>query len=310
VRFERVLVTGGSGRLGRFVVDELAAHWEVSVLDIEPPAQAVAFAQADVLDLDAVIASVAGHEAVVHLAGIDADVDSHEKDYFETNVQGTWNVLHAAERAGVRKVVVASSVAALGIDRARMPDYLPVDEAHALRPVDAYGLSKKVTEVVGRSFARRGALDVVCLRPTLIVRPEREAAILAQLALDDPESDPPASTQGDTTAPYGALSVVRGYVRSRDVARCFRLALEHDTGAFDVFNVAADDNIGRVKTLEHLQRAFGRLPEVRDEARYARDPCAGVLANARAREILGWRPEGDWNDIAGAALSSRGTGAQ
>ena len=306
MRFERVVVTGGSGLLGRFVVDGLRGVCAVSVLDIVTPQQDVPYFEADILDLDAVRAALTGQEAVIHLAGIDDGNASHDRDYFETNVQGAWNLFHAAEEAGLRRLVVASSIAALGIGYDRMPDYLPVDEAHPLRNTGTYGHSKEAIETAARHFVRRGRLDIVCLRPTLIVRPEREAAILAQLALPDPDRDPPegavsadggANGGAQGTAPYGALSATRSYVRSQDAARCFRMALDHDGAGFEVFNVSAVDSIGRLETLERLTAVYGRLPEVRDSTHYARDPFASVLDIRKTRDRLGWEPEGDWTSI-------------
>ena len=297
--FEKTLVTGGSGLLGRFVVGEMIGHSDVTVLDIKPPNREVAFRHADILDLDAVTAAVAGQDAVIHLAGIDDGNDFPDQDYFRTNVQGTWNLLHAAEAAGVRKIVVASSTAVYGVGRHRIPDYLPMDEDHPQRPTATYNLTKQIIEVQCRSFVAR-----VCLRPTLIVRPEREAAILAQLRLEDPDSDPPPGYSPGGETPYGALSPLRGYVRSEDAARCFRLALAFEDAAFDVFNVAAADSIGRGKTLARLQRAYGRIPEVRIPAHFQSDPYASVLDSSRARERLGWEPRGDWDSIASKHMNS------
>jgi nucleoside-diphosphate-sugar epimerase len=300
VRFEKVLVTGGSGLLGRFVVDELSDRCDVTVLDIAPPAREVAYRQADILDLTSVSVALAGHRAVVHLAGIDDGNDFPDQDYFRTNVQGTWNLLHAAENAGVGKVVVASSTAVYGVGRDRAPDYLPVDEAHPQRPTATYSLTKQVIEVLCRSFVARGSMSITCLRPTLIVRPEREAAILAQLELDDPEAEPATDATGDgQQAPYGALSLLRGYVRSEDAARCFRLALDYDGAPFDAFNVAAVDGIGHESLLARLERAWGRLPDIRDPVRYESNPRASVFDSNRARDRLGWQPRGDWKSIVG-----------
>ena len=307
MRFERVIVTGGSGLLGRFVVDQLTDICAASVLDIKAPSQDVPsqdvpYIETDILDLGGVRAALAGQDAMIHLAGIDDGNAEADKDYFETNVQGAWNVLHAAEDAGLRKVVIASSSAAYGIGRDRMPDYLPVDEGHPLHTTGTYGHSKEAIETVARHFVRRGRLDIVCLRPTLIVRPEREAAILAQLDLADPDSDPDGDPPDGAlgaggAAPYGALSATRTYVRSKDAARCFRMALDHDGAGFGVFNVSAVDSIGREETLKRLEAVYGRLPEVRDRALYARDPYASVLDISRTRGVLGWAPEGDWNAV-------------
>jgi len=137
--FERVVVTGGSGFLGRFVVDALIGGCAVSVLDIAPPRQEVAYFETDILDLEGVRAAMAGQDAVIHLAGIDDGNAAHDGDYFATNVQGAWNVFHAAEEAGLRKLVVASSVAALGLGYDRRPDYLPIDEAHPFYNSGTYG---------------------------------------------------------------------------------------------------------------------------------------------------------------------------
>lgn len=300
MRFEKVLVTGGSGRLGRFVVDALVPGCRVSVLDIAPPRQEVPFHRVDILDRDAVAAALAGHDAIVHLAGFDDGKASREEQYIATNVTGSWNVLEAAAHSGVRHVVVASSVAAYGLRPARRPDpaYLPIDEAHPLRSDDAYGLSKHLIEVTCENLAARGPLGIVCLRPTLILRPESEAAVLAQLALPDPDADPPPEASADRgVEPCGALSATRAYVRSRDVAECFRLALDYEDRPFDVFNVSAADTIGRVHTLSRLEAILGRRPELRRPEVYERDPCASVLDITRARERLGWEPAGDWHSL-------------
>jgi len=301
MRFERVVVTGGSGRLGRFVVDELQDICAISVLDIASPRQDVPYFETDILDPIGLRAAFAGQEAAIHLAGFDDGMAPHDSDYMKTNVQGAWNVFHAAEEVGLRKLVVASSSAAYGIGADRMPDTLPVDEAHPLHTTGTYGHSKEAIETMARHFVRRGRLDIVCLRPTLIVRPEREAAILAQLALPDPDGDPPEGgvLSASGTAPYGALSATRSYVRSQDAARAFRMALDYDGAGYDVFNVGAADGIGRVDTLARMAAVYGRLPEVRDPALYARDPHASVLDSRRARDRLGWEPEGDWTSVAG-----------
>ncbi len=298
MHYEKLLITGGSGLLGRFVVDEMSERCDVTVLDIKSPVQDVAYRETDILDLEAVSAAVAGQDAVIHLAGIDDGNDFPDADYFKTNVQGTWNLLHAAEAAGVRKIIVASSTAVYGVGRDSMPDYLPIDEEHVQRPTATYSLTKQIIEVQALSYVARGKLAIVCLRPTLIVRPEREAAILAQLALDDPDSDAPKDDDKyGGEAPYGALSVLRSYVRSEDAARCFRLALDYDDRPFDVFNVGARDGIGREETLPRLEGVYGRLPDLRRAARFRSDPRAGVLDSSRARERLGWEPTGDWDSI-------------
>ena len=166
MHIETVLVTGGTGRLGRFVVAELKRHYRVAALDRD--AATAPDVAVDVLDLPSLVAAMRGQHAVIHLAAIDAAVPAPAPVIFDTNVRGTWNVLEAAHATGIRHVVICSSVSALGIDFTNPrtpPAYLPIDEAHPLQPTQAYGLSKQLGEEIARSFARRHAMAVTCLRP-------------------------------------------------------------------------------------------------------------------------------------------------
>ena len=108
----------------------------------------------------------------------------------------------------------------------------------------------------------------------------------------------------DGESPYGALSVLRSYVRSEDAARCFRLALDYDANRFDVFNVGAVDGIGHEETIPRLERVYGRLPEIRRSEHFQSDACASVLDSSRARDRLGWEPQGDWDSIVNKHRSS------
>ena len=191
MKYERIAVTGGSGRLGRFVVEELSRHAEVTVLDIAPGPVSVRHITIDILDLEGVYRALEGQDAVVHLAAIDDAVAATPKRYFETNVEGSFNLLQAAHERGIAKVALASSVSAYGLgadNPDHPPRYFPIDEAHPLNPIGAYGLSKKVGEVVARSFASRGVTKIACLRPTLIIRHEvvGEVDNMARLDAGDP----------------------------------------------------------------------------------------------------------------------------
>jgi nucleoside-diphosphate-sugar epimerase len=293
---EKVIVTGGSGRLGGHVMTALRAGHGATALDIKPPPGDVPFIATDILDLPGLTRAFTGQAAVIHLAGYDDGDGPNEQAYMATNVQGAWNVFQAAEDAGVPHVVVASSTAALGLDHDRAPDYLPVDETHALRTTGTYGLGKQLMETMGRHYAARGKMHVICLRPTLIVRPEKEAQILAQLALPDPDSNSEAAPRNGV-APYGALSATRTYVRSTDAARSFVAALNYRDRPFDVFNLAAPDGMGRPETLARMSAVYETMPMLRDRQLYEADPCASVLDVRHARDDLGWQADGDWRDV-------------
>lgn len=282
IQFEKVLCTGGSGRLGRYVVEELRAHCALSVLDQTAASFAgVTAIQSSVTDFAGLKRAFAGQDAIVHLAAIPNPRTAGPEATFHTNVQGTWNVLQAAEEAGVRRVVVASSDAALGLHY-NPPDYgpcyLPIDEAHPLRPTEAYSLSKEITETICRSFVNRGKLEVLAIRPTHIVYP--------------PEY-PELAARGADVHNYHLWT----YVSPEDVARAFRLALALAKAPWETVFVSAADGLNTRPTLDLLRERFGVLPPLRDADYFSRNPLASVLDIRRARELLQFEPTSDWRQM-------------
>jgi nucleoside-diphosphate-sugar epimerase len=292
-----VLITGGSGRLGHFVVEAMLPDHRVEVLDVRAPTQDVLYREVDMRDIAGVRSAVRGHERIIHLAAIDDGVDVPDHTYFEVNVQGTWNLLRAAEEEGVKKVVIASSAASYGFAKDSPPDYLPIDEAHPQRPRRTYDLTKQLVERTAESFARRhaaggqGIASIVCLRPTLVARPVKTPQMLAELATLPPEDGNPGRTFDGPV--YGGLPVLRTYVTSRDAAAAFRAALLADTAPYAVYLVAARDALGSVDTLDFLSRANGMHPAVHDEGWFAR-PDASPLDTRAAERDLGWVAQDDW----------------
>ena len=303
-RLESVAVTGGSGRLGRYVVDELGGRTSVTVIDKRPAGTEPSHVEADILDLGAMRRALAGHDTLVHLAAIDGHVNATPETFFETNVQGTWNVLHAACEVGVKKAVVCSSHAATGLNRSNPhmpPLYLPIDESHPLRPTEAYGLSKAVTEMIARSFARRGAMEVVTIRPVYIMFPELVRHVAQRI--NDPSGGAESGSGALSDAFLEPLALLRSYVRPEDLARAFRLALETDCGACDLFYLTARDTFEPSPTLAYVERVYGALPEVRKPQVYEVSPHASPFDCARAQAVLGWKARGTWEELSGTIRS-------
>ncbi len=248
------------------------------VIDCIPPAAAVAFKSLDVTDYAALKAAFAGCDAVIHLAAIPNPRTAPAEVTFRTNVQGTFAVLQAAEDAGVRRVVLASSDSVVGFHynpQGWRPLYLPIDEAHPLQPTEFYSLSKRVGETIARSFADRGRLEVVVIRPTHIVFP--------------PEH-PELEARGGDLQNYHLWT----YVAPEDVAEAFRLALTLPQIRYDTFFISAADGLNRRPTLELVRERYGGLPEIRRPEVYKRLPSASVLDGSNAREVLGFVPTSDW----------------
>jgi uronate dehydrogenase len=163
VGFRRVLLTGAAGRIGsalrgglRDLVDELRLS-DRTPLD-PAPATSETFVQADLVDAAAVARAVDGVDAVVHLGGI-PDEASFD-DLLGPNIQGTFNLFDGARRAGVTRVVYASSNHATGFYRPEAR--LTGDEA--TRPDSLYGVTKVFGEAVGRLYADKFGLQVVAVR--------------------------------------------------------------------------------------------------------------------------------------------------
>lgn len=277
----RIVVTGGAGKIGRWVVRELLGadsrqSHEVVVFDRAPlpPEPGLRSLVGDICDLGQVFGALAGADAVVHLAAVGRPGIATDDVTFRTNVVGTFNVHEAAYRQGIRRVVSTSSESVLGWDyrlRDFLPDYLPVDEDHPVRPQDAYGLSKQAGENVALAYARKG-LETLVLRPSWVALPE-EIELVRRAG-----GRPPSHFK------------LYCYVDVRDAARAFRLAIERPVPPGTRLFVVADDSSVAEPLCDLLPRLY---PASREVAASLTGPRAGA-SNARAKEILGWSPTVSW----------------
>lgn len=276
-----ILVTGGLGKVGRWVVAELIdgsagreAH-RVTVLDRLPGPERgpVKYLTGDIQDLGQVTEAMIGMDAVIHLAAIHNPNIATAPLIYQTNVVGTFNVHHAAHRLGCKRVVSASSNAIVGWSYSERfePDYLPIDEDHPLRPEDVYGLSKQIGETIAQSYARKG-VETIILRPSGVVTPDE----LHELK----------KTGGRKPASFQAFS----YIDARDLAAAFRRSIEKPLPNGTILFVVADDS----NVAEPLCDLLPRLrPSIGDKAR-ALTGTKGAYSNARAKALLGWRPQYSW----------------
>jgi nucleoside-diphosphate-sugar epimerase len=285
---ETVLVTGGLGRSGRWLVDRLEGQYRVVCVDRDHPGHetpgrgSITFRAAELTDAGETfdLVSAVAPDAVVHWAAIPSDRRHAPSRVFDTNTDAAFNVLSAAGRVGAR-VVQASSEAAYGFffaEETPLPDRLPVTEAHPLRPEDPYGTSKQVAENIGAMVARRDGIDVASIRPSWIQYPGSYAV------RGEAYQATPSMGAGDYWS----------YVDVRDVADMVAAALDAETvDGHDAFNCHAADNALGEPTLELLEEHFGDRPEA---ATIQGDQSA--FSTAKAADAFDWAPDHTWSSAA------------
>jgi nucleoside-diphosphate-sugar epimerase len=292
MKYENVLVTGAGGLLGQSIVREMEGRCRVTGFDLKQGSAPIDWRVGNLTDPAAVAEAVKGQDAIIQVAAIPNIWSGTGETTMKVNVVGLYLLLAAAEEAGVKRVVICSSDSVVGFTvregALRPPEYLPVDINHSLNATDPYGLSKLLGEDMGRSFALRGKMEVIVLRPVFVAYPEMYGEIRARSQSPDTYSGTPAG--GPSSAGGGPCW---HHVDPRDAARAFRLALEMKYTGFDRFFVSANVTLSPEPTLERLARVLGKLPEVRRPEIYEENPFAPLYDLTRSREVLGFDAQYD-----------------
>jgi nucleoside-diphosphate-sugar epimerase len=279
-----ILVTGAGGHIGGHVTAELlAAGHEVVLTDLlpvdEPRARRVH--TGDLQDPDLVHKAMDGVEAVVHLGAIPHPNVPDPSTLFAHNCHTAHRVFEEAGQAGVRRVVAASSMAAVGLAWSPVPAspaYVPLDEDHPSLVRDPYGLSKAVLEEVARTAHRTHGLDAVCMRFPFTGVGDRLDHFLAACAAD----------------PAGQRHDLWGWLHTLDAATAIRLALEADVSGAHVINVTAPDTTSAQPSAE-LMAAYHPGVPLRTEV-----PGHATLFDRTAcTDLLGFVPRRTWRTTEG-----------
>lgn len=275
----RIVVTGGSGLVGRHVVRWLSQNHDVVNVDLRAPRPSLGqHVRADVLDAREMRRAIAGADAVVHAAAIPGPRFGTEEEIERVNVGGTRTVAQAALDQRVKRFVFLSSESVLGFVFSGghvTPRYFPIDEAHPLSPSEPYGRSKLSAEAF---LARRvaPAMTVVSLRPPWVWVPEEYE-----------------SYRNLTVSPDKWWDGLWAYVHGDDLARAIESAALTDLPpGHHAFYVTAADN-GTVIASRDLIREYYTAVPIRGEIA----EFGSLISPRAAAEALGYEPRESWRDF-------------
>lgn len=294
----KILITGASGRLGPFVIRELAEQYELVLMSRQKPAEAFShlpWIQGNLSNFEDCRRAVEGVQAIQHLGAQPWPVDhpqlrarAEEQGIpfdatFKTNMLGTYYLMQAAIEAGVQLVVMAGSNCALGhgyrISDTPFPlQALPVDETHPCYPEDSYSYSKRAGEDLLASFTRAYGIRTYVTRIAGICPPERRR----QMA--------------DNVKPVeGWNPWMWCWVGSEDVARAHRLLMEaaNELPPHDVYYLNADDTSALEPSLELVERFNPKVLSLAERM----TGHQSFLSNAKLKQAVGWQHKTSWRDL-------------
>ena len=274
----RVLVTGGSGRIGRYVVRELMKYGhEVTSVDLFPDANSPCRTlRVDVTNAGEVYQALtsARAEAVVHLAAwANAGIVPDTRTYGD-NVQGTFNVFQACADLGIKRIIFASSAQVYGLAKAP-PIYVPLDEDHPLRPANCYALSKMAGEQAADYFVTQWGLTILSFRFMGIRAPVELNGEIDRMASD----------------PNSGARLLWTLTDVRDAALACRLALEAENVASGPYNITGPRVVLSKSTMELITQYFGEWTEIRE----ALSDHVSPMSCARAKKAFGYQPRFSWS---------------
>jgi nucleoside-diphosphate-sugar epimerase len=283
-----IVVTGGSGKVGRACVKDLMEHgYQVTSVDmVPPPGQSnppkptdVTFSRVDITDFGQVMEALAGIDertggvtGVVHLGAIAAPGQAPNQVIFKVNTVSTYNVFEAARQLGIRNVVWASSETVYGIPYPKGPQYVPVDE-DIERPETAYSLSKLMGEKMAEQFCRWDPkTKIVGLRFSNVMEPQDYA-----------------NFPGFQTDANSRRFNLWTYIDARDAAQAIRLSLEAKLSGAHLFGIANADSVMNRANDKLLDEVFKKTKRKR-----AISANESLISIERAQTVLGYKPAYSW----------------
>lgn len=291
----RVFFTGGSGKAGKHAITYLQEQGHTVVnADRTPSGLDVSELLIDLCDAGQVIGAmsqfadfhelepgtgVPKYDAVVHFAAVPRVMIGTDGECFRQNTLSTYNVIEAAVKLGIPKVIFASSETTYGVcfaDGEVKPDYIPIDEDHPTVPHDSYAMSKVCNEATARSFQVRTGYDIYGLRINNVIEPHEYATDFPAFMKD------PALRRRNIFA----------YIDARDLGHMVDCCLKTDGLGYQVFNVSNDDASVGIPSDAVIAQFYQGVP-VKRQMR----PDETFYANDKAKRMVGFAPQHSWQDV-------------
>ena len=289
----KIFVTGGSGKAGKHLIQYLLEKgYSIVNADLVPLVMnGVDNINLDITDSGQVFNALSGYanipelksgkgpesyKAVIHLAAIPRILIKPDNETFRINTLGTYNVIEAATKLGIKKIIFASSETTYGFCFAKgnpTPKWLPIEEDYETSPTDSYGLSKVLNEQTGKAFQKRTGIDIYALRIGNIIEPH-EYHRFEEFCKD----------------PSVRLRNLFNYIDARDLAQAVELCIKKDGLGYEVFNVTHNINSVRITTEEIIKKFFPNVKTRREMEKYE-----SILSSKKIRDILGFKPIHDCN---------------
>lgn len=289
---KRILFTGGSGKAGRHVIPYLIAKGhKVLNIDLVPlDHPGVENLAADITNSGEMFNAMTSYmglddlepgngvskfDAVAHFAAVPRILLCPDNETFRVNTMGTYNVIEAAVKLGIKKIVFASSETTYGVcfsDGQTDPHSLPLEEDYDVDPMDSYGLSKVLNEKTARTFQRRSGFDIYGLRIGNVIEPDEYSLFPGFFAN-------PAQRRRNAFC----------YIDARDLGQIVDLCVEKDGLGYQIFNAGNDTNGMNIPNSELLKQFFPNVPVSRPL-----DEDEALFSNRKIKDMLGFKEEHDW----------------